>query len=39
MDPAAFGGNAGAMTEACEELFRRHLGLADAETRTANIKS
>ena len=35
MDPAAFGGNAGAMTEACEEIFRRHLGLTTAETRTA----
>lgn len=35
MDPAAFGGNAGAMTEACEEIFRRHLGLSPAETRTA----
>jgi len=35
MDPAAFGGNAGAMTEACEEMFRRHLGLTTAETRSA----
>jgi 1-acyl-sn-glycerol-3-phosphate acyltransferase len=35
MNPAAFGGNAGAMTEACEEIFRRHLGLITAETRTA----
>ena len=35
MNPAAFGGNAGAMTEACEEIFRRHLGLTTAETRTA----
>jgi len=39
MTPAAFGGNAGAMTEACEEIFRRHLGLPVAETRAANIKS
>ncbi len=39
MNPAAFGGNAGAMTEACEEIFRRHLGLPVAETRAANIKS
>jgi 1-acyl-sn-glycerol-3-phosphate acyltransferase len=29
MSPAAFGGDAGAMTAACEATFRRHLGLAD----------
>jgi 1-acyl-sn-glycerol-3-phosphate acyltransferase len=35
MYPAAFGGNAGAMTEACEEIFRQHLGLTTAAMRTA----
>jgi 1-acyl-sn-glycerol-3-phosphate acyltransferase len=29
MSPAAFGGDAGALTAACEAIFRRHLGLAD----------
>jgi 1-acyl-sn-glycerol-3-phosphate acyltransferase len=33
MDPAAFGGDATSLTEACEATFRRHLGLADSETR------
>ena len=27
MDPAAFGGDAGTLTAACEATFRRHLGL------------
>jgi 1-acyl-sn-glycerol-3-phosphate acyltransferase len=31
MDPAAFGGDAGAMTAACEATFRRHLGLQDQD--------
>jgi len=39
ISPAAFGGDASAMTEACEATFRRHLGLPTAETRIANIKS
>ena len=34
MDPAAFGGDATSLTEACEASFRRHLGLDDRETRT-----
>jgi 1-acyl-sn-glycerol-3-phosphate acyltransferase len=29
MNPAAFGGDAGSLTEACEATFRRHLGLED----------
>lgn len=29
MSPAAFGGDAGSLTEACEATFRRHLGLLD----------
>jgi hypothetical protein len=33
INPAAFGGDAGAMTEACEATFRRHLGLPAADTR------
>ena len=33
MDPAAFGGDATSLTEACEATFRRHLGLADSKTR------
>jgi 1-acyl-sn-glycerol-3-phosphate acyltransferase len=39
ISPAAFGGDASAMTEACEATFRRHLGLPTAETRIANTKS
>jgi 1-acyl-sn-glycerol-3-phosphate acyltransferase len=31
MHPAAFGGDAGAMTAACEATFRRHLGLQDQD--------
>jgi 1-acyl-sn-glycerol-3-phosphate acyltransferase len=33
ISPATFAGDAGAMTEACEATFRRHLGLPAAETR------
>ncbi len=33
ISPAAFGGDAGAMTEECEATFRRHLGLPAADTR------
>jgi len=33
ISPASFGGDAGAMTEACEATFRRHLGLPAADTR------
>ena len=33
INPAAFGGDAGAMTEACEATFRQHLGLPAADTR------
>ncbi|HMF44384.1 MAG TPA: lysophospholipid acyltransferase family protein, partial [Polyangia bacterium] len=29
MSPAAFGGNAGSLMEACEATFRQHLGLLD----------
>jgi 1-acyl-sn-glycerol-3-phosphate acyltransferase len=29
MSPAAFGGDASALTEACEAMFRRHLGLSN----------
>ena len=36
MDPAAFGGDATSLTEACEATFRRHLGLADSEMRKIN---
>jgi 1-acyl-sn-glycerol-3-phosphate acyltransferase len=39
ISPATFGGNASAMTEACEATFREHLGLAPVEPRVANIKS
>jgi 1-acyl-sn-glycerol-3-phosphate acyltransferase len=31
MSPAAFGGDASALTEACEAMFRRHLGLSNQE--------
>jgi len=33
ISPASFGGDAGAMTEACEATFRQHLGLPAADTR------
>jgi len=33
MDPAAYGGDAASLTEACEATFRRHLGLDDRERR------
>jgi 1-acyl-sn-glycerol-3-phosphate acyltransferase len=36
LDPAAFGGDATSLTEACEASFRRHLGLPDRETRKIN---
>jgi 1-acyl-sn-glycerol-3-phosphate acyltransferase len=34
MSPAAFGGDASSMTEACEATYRRHLGLSNSGTRT-----
>ena len=39
MNPAAFGGNAGAMTEACEEIFRRHLGLDNRRDAHCNLNN
>jgi len=36
MDPAAFGGDATSLAEACEATFRRHLGRADSETAQIN---